>query len=568
METTFEIEKIATKQHNQTLRVNGYFLHSKYNPEKEAKQFVEKNYKPNHTTILFGYGMGYFAKEILNIKSEDETLFIIEPLKELNTYIEMPQKVNFIKTTNIEVVKKFLTSEFSMYNNINIICSPNYNHLFPDFYTEFLSFIKERVSVNRVGENTLRKFSGKWQENYIYNLSNAVKDRSLGELYQKFSCPVVIVSGGPSLTKQLEQLKKIKEHIIVIAAGSTINTLLHHNITPDFVISIDGGEANYWHFKNLQLQNTKLIYSMYNHHLIRDSFKDVAYYYLSWDIADMQEHMEKILYCEVPIIIGGGSVANDAFAIGLYISSGPITLIGQDLAYTDNKTHAENNKNFSLVDENYKQKRGIFSTKGYYGDTVHTDYAFYIMKESFENVGEALIDKREIYNSTEGGIFIEGFQQIPFVEFCTKYVDKEFQKDFVQNMDSTQGKAPFENFILHMKQENKAYDKIKAILKESLKILLQSQKNLSFSPKLLKKLDKNDKQMEKFFKEVAMYSIFAPITMDVMKKFSPKVNETNEERYNRVFLQSKTLYERLLEATDTSQQFTKNLLEKYKVGDE
>lgn len=568
MEMTFEIEKIETKRHNYTLKVNGYFLHSKYDPEKEAKQFIEKNYKPNHTTILFGYGMGYLAKEIMNIKSKDEKIIIIEPLEKLDTYSEISEEAIFIKDTNLEKLKVFLEDELTMYNNINVICSPNYNHLFPKLYHDILTLIKERVSINRVGENTLRRFSEKWQANYIYNLKNAIRDQSLGELYLKFSCPVVIVSGGPSLTKQLEQLKKIKDYVIVIAAGSTINTLLHNDITPDFVVAIDGGETNYKHFKSLQLQNTKLIYSMYNHHLIRDSFKDGAYYYLSWDIADMQEHTEKIVNCKVPIIIGGGSVANDAFAIGLYISSGPITLIGQDLAYTDNKTHAENNKRFSIVDEKYKEKRGIFSTKGYYGDTVLTDYAFYIMKESFENVLEGLIEKREIYNSTEGGIFIKGFQQIPFAEFCTKYVDKGFQKDFVQNMDSTQEEATYENFILHMKRENQTYDKLKAILKESLRVLLQTQKELSFSPKVLKKLDKNDKQMENLFQQVSMYSIFMPITMDVMKKFSPNVNETNTEKFERVFLQNKTLYERLLQASNTSQQYTQNLLEKYKAGDE
>ncbi|WP_391120328.1 motility associated factor glycosyltransferase family protein [Psychrobacillus sp. L3] len=564
MNNELEIEKIETKRHNYTLKVNGYFLHSKYDPEKEAEQFIEKNYKPNHTTILFGCGMGYYAKALLNKKNKEEKLIIIEPLIVPDENIDKQIEAFIIQATSQDVIKSLFMNELDMYSNLHIICSPNYNHLFPELYVDILSIIKDRVSVNKIVENTVRRYANDWQENYLHNLGNAFMDQSLENLFQKHTCPVVIASGGPSLTKQIEQLKKVKDKIILIAAGSTINTLLKNDINPDYVVSIDGGKANYHHFKQLTFQKTKLIYSMYNHFLIRESFNNPSYYFLSSDAAHLSGHMEKVLNTQFPIIIGGGSVANYALSIAMYISSGPVTLIGQDLAYTDNKSHAEHNRSFSIIDEAYMKKRGIFLTKGYYGEDVPTDYAFYTMKEHFEEMVKSIGEQRLIHNSTEGGIFLEGFKQVPFVEFCEEYVDYQYKKNINAVNPVAQSETSYETFILQMKHEDEIYNKINLVLIDSLSTIKQNKNNSTFSPSVLKRLDKNDKKIENLFEQVPMSSILTPITMDVMKKFSPKANETEKEKYERVFEQNKTLYERLLEVTYTSQQYTSNLIEQIK----
>lgn len=559
----FVIEKIETKRHNYTLKVNGYFLHSKYDPEKEAAQFIEKNYKPNHTTILFGYGMGYFAKELLYKKSKEDKIIIVEPLIISDQSIEHPKEGFFIQDTSEEVIKALFMKELNIYSNIHIICSPNYNHLFPNLYVDILTIIKERANINRIVENTVRRYANDWQENYLLNLGNAISDQSLENLYQKYTCPIVIASGGPSLTKQMEQLKKVKDNIILIAAGSTINTLINNDIYPDYVVSIDGGNINYNHFKDLTFQNSKLIYSMYSHYKIRESFDNPSYYFLSSDAEILSGHMERALNTQFPIMVGGGSVANYALSIALYITSGQITLIGQDLAYTNNKTHAEHNKSYSIIDEDFMKKQGIFYAKGYYEEEVPTDYAFYTMKEHFEEMKKS-IGNRQIYNSTEGGICLNGYNQIPFVEFCEEYVDFQYNK----NLDTINGKesseVSYDTFIKQMNHENEIYNKIKVVLIDSIGALKQNKSNITFSPSVIKKINKNDKKMENLFEQVPMSSILTPITIDVMKKFTPKANETDIQKFERVFEQNNTLYKRLLEVTNISQQYTSNLIEKIK----
>lgn len=59
-----DIIYLQTKNDKPNAKVNGYFLHSNYNPEAEADKYIDKNYKEGYLNILFGYGLGYIANAI------------------------------------------------------------------------------------------------------------------------------------------------------------------------------------------------------------------------------------------------------------------------------------------------------------------------------------------------------------------------------------------------------------------------------------------------------------------------------------------------------------------------
>lgn len=72
------VEELISKSGEPTLKINNYLLHSKYNPKKEAKLFVEKQYKVGSILILFGYGCGYILEEFIK-QSSDEKIIVIDP---------------------------------------------------------------------------------------------------------------------------------------------------------------------------------------------------------------------------------------------------------------------------------------------------------------------------------------------------------------------------------------------------------------------------------------------------------------------------------------------------------
>ncbi|PKC53046.1 hypothetical protein RhiirA1_404558 [Rhizophagus irregularis] len=239
------------------------------------------------------------------------------------------------------------------------------------------------------------------------NLINLKKDANIKTLRQVYDCPVVIASGGPSLNKQLDLLKSVRDNIILIAAGSTINSLIAEGIEPDYVVSIDGGIPNYKHFQNLKLENAQLIYTMQSHPGVRDAFLNDCFVTGINGFDAVTEYMEKQLGIDLPVFISGGTVAHLAFNMALYISSGPVALIGQDLAYTDNLTHAAHNINARPIDDKFIKEKEAFQTEGYYGELVWTTKPFYSMKLEFEELVKLGNPDVPFFNCTEGGIKLE-----------------------------------------------------------------------------------------------------------------------------------------------------------------
>jgi len=552
-------------------KVNNYYLHSKYNPIREADRFVNQYFKKNHLHILFGIGSGYIAEFLSKKISEHEFLIIVEPLEEfiiipLNCSSILKRTVIF-DTKNIDEFRKLcdtlIMNKFS--DRVQVICSPNYNKLFLDEYKKVLSIVKDLLHVQKVSENTILTFSREWQRNFILNLYYAFDDVPLNVLEGYFNVPVIVASGGPSLIKQIPLLKKIRNNVLVISSGSTINTLLNYNIEPDLVVTIDGHINNYRHFESIQLKDTKIIYSLSHHEKILEKIDRRSLFFIPSVQSEMRSYAEKLLNKKVPNINGGASVATFALSIAYSISSGPIAIIGQDLAYTDNKTHAEYNKNFRKVDEEFIKSKGIVYTKGYYGEQVLTDYPFLMMKFNFEKLIQTFSRSDRIYNCTEGGVNIEGYQQVSFEEFCNRYLDVKKRVPMLC-IDSYQHKdiEEWKKFLKRIENEIKLHDKVKELVEEAILLLKRNSWSTAFEQRTLKKLDKIDKKLKPIFDEGIMSLIAKPIIIKVLNEYLPLENETEQETYRRVFDKSIDLYSRLLEAANDSKGFFTELRERIK----
>lgn len=566
----YEVIEETAKSGHRIHKVNNYYLHSKYDPIREAERFAERHYKKNHLHILFGIGSGYIAESLSKKMSKDEFLIIVEPMDPLievqlnNNHVL--EKAILIKGGELEGLKKLfdsLTIQFS--NRIQVICSPNYDKLFPSDYHQILNIVKDSIYVQKVNENTIKMYSKEWQQNFILNLFYSFDDIPLHVLEHYFDVPVVVASGGPSLTKQIPLLKKVRKHVLLISSGSTINTLLNYDLEPDFVVTIDGNINNYKHFESIKLKKTKVIYSLSHHEKILEKLNQRSFYFVSSVIHSLKSYAEKLLNKEVPSISGGASVANFALNIAYIISSGPVALIGQDLAYTDNKTHAEHNKNFRTIDETCIKERGMFYIEGYYGDQVLTDYAFLAMKYNFEKLIQTFSHPERIYNCTEGGVKIEGYQQIPFQEFCDRYVDTNksvpmFDMDSYPHKDVQEWKE----FLMRIENEIKLHDKVKRLAEKAVLLLKRNTSDTAFDAKILKQLDKIDGQLKPIFAEGMMSLIAQPIVLDTFNNYLPQENETEKETYQRVYARSMDLYSRLQEAATDSKAYFMRLKEKIK----
>ncbi|EJW5420899.1 motility associated factor glycosyltransferase family protein, partial [Campylobacter jejuni] len=79
-------------------------------------------------------------------------------------------------------------------------------------------------------------------EQLIYNLPKMITHTAYQDLLKKrenLSDTAIIVSTGPSLTKQLPILKKYANKATIISADSSYPILAKHDIKPDYVVSLE-----------------------------------------------------------------------------------------------------------------------------------------------------------------------------------------------------------------------------------------------------------------------------------------------------------------------------------------
>jgi len=173
-----------------------------------------------------------------------------------------------------------------------------------------------------------------------------------------------------------------------------------------------------------------------------------------------------------------------------------------------------------------------------------------------------LRENSRIFNCTEGGAKINGMLQISFSHFYENYVKKS---------ETLIGTEYNNNNILRnrkkyydlLKSELNEYQKLKKEYKLALNILEIVKLKKEFSVNNLSKLEDIDSRIKKFINNVILQKIADPIVLDIMKKYEPKLNESINESFNRVYQQNKAIYEGLMNVTEQSEAFIKEAMDKY-----
>lgn len=574
-----DILDLISKNGLPLVRFNGYYLNSQYNPQKEAERLADKYYKKNHTHVLFGLGYGYLAKALLEKMGESDFLLIIEPSLKLFEKVKAEiglgplinnKKVFFIvgyESTLIEEEIKFIINN-QYVAQVEIIISPNYHNIFPSYVDNLMELVKQNVILSVVNINTIAAFSKIWQKNLLNNLIDSWKSLSFQVFKNKFTCPVIIAASGPSLPKQLEILKKVRrdESALIIAAGSTINPLLKAGIKPHLVVTIDGGQANWNHFEKIKYDDIPLFYSLAVHKAIPKNHSGFKVAFNTGDQA-LSTWVNKVVGKDLGYVAGGASVATFSLYIAKMISSGPITLIGQDLAYTNNITHAEGNLNYkNISEEEFQDKNKYVTINGYYGDEVVSDYQFLSMKRVIEDMVFAFRkygDDRPMYNSTEGGAYIDGLENLNFNEFIKIFCNASYYSEFIDAFQpynpNYKQKAHINNLL---EAEKVNLQKAIPILKSAIDLIDHTSKDFSIvDKKLLTSLDQLDKELNPYLDSNIVHYLIMLVNFRVDHKYQEKLNETALEQTKRILNKSGALYSGVLDAVEITLTILDKLLE-------
>ena len=237
---------IKTKTNQSTLQITkenkSYFFHSKYNPNREAKNIAEESYDSNAKNyIIFGLGFGYHVMELMSIAA-NSNFYIIEPNKQIFRLaldnvdlggIINNKRVKLCVSDNILEIGKMLSNLNSL-DNIKVVIHNSSLNILPDNLIK-LKYLLEEFKMK---ENSIEKFAPALKENFQVNIKNY--DENVDVLFNKFNdLPLYIISAGPSLDKNIEELFKIKDKGIILSVGRAVRSLVKAGIEPDLIIIID-----------------------------------------------------------------------------------------------------------------------------------------------------------------------------------------------------------------------------------------------------------------------------------------------------------------------------------------
>lgn len=529
-----------------TIKFEGLYLHSKYNPVNEAQNFVKQKYKSANIQLLIGYGIGYIYEELKKRIKKDEKIIVIDPWYSSIKNKIVDENIILLDSRDSKILKNFYSEHISLLDSINIIVSINYEKVLKEDLKVIFSILEEKVKSNLISEKTITYQLEQWHENYIKNLKYAYIDESFSSLVGKYDKPIVIASGGPSLTKQLNLVKEYRKKIILVAAGTTINSLLKNDIIPDYIVSTDGGIINSYHFDNFDKKQIPLIYCPTLHYKIRSKF-DRAYHFMPGMEESLKNHYERFSKKNVEIIMDGSSVANSAYNLALLMTSGPVALIGQDLAYTNGESHAEGNINRKTINKEVLNEKFI-EVKGNSGEVVKTDNVFLQMRDCFESIVQNYDESNRSYNCTEGGLHINYFKNASFKQFLEKYAKSEYNlKDYRIKVESSDN-----GYVENLKEDIEKMDRIIVLLKDARDILEDNGSDFEYKSKTLENLDTIDIKLQEEMGNTTLFYAFNLVNLRVLKYFKISEDMSQKDKFTISLKQNKYMYSEMMKVVENA----------------
>ncbi|EHG6182175.1 motility associated factor glycosyltransferase family protein [Campylobacter jejuni] len=310
------------------------------------------------------------------------------------------------------------------------------SHYYERFHEDILGLNKKlaenfKNSIVSHGNDSADTLQG--IEQFVYNLPQMITHPSYKELLSKrkgISDTAIIVSTGPSLTKQLPLLKKYASKATIFCADSSYPILAKHGIKPDYVCMLERSEFTAEFFNHdfgefdkdivficAGVVHPKAIEYLKGRNLVITQKVLGLPYYIN---------LKDFSYAAV-----GFSVAHTLSYLATYLSHKNIIFIGQDLAYAENgNSHPDDYQNSA----NYEsQMYEHILTKAYDGkEEVKTHAIWILFKNYFENeiIPNTIKMGITTYNCTEGGARIEGTIEKPFLWACENLLDKDLNKPF------------------------------------------------------------------------------------------------------------------------------------------
>lgn len=526
------------------LTIDGIPVHSLTGAVEEAKDIALSTAHNDYGTlhVIYGIGLGYLADEF--IQSLKGKVIVYEPdiqtLAFVLSAVDLSQSFDSERlffASNFEELKQLLYKLYRFKSNVTFSYLDYYKGHGNDF-DEFNRLLRQEIiliehnytfQVNNTRDffySTLKRLAQKYKLKQLTGYKNALKN-----------VPAIIASAGPSLSKNIDFLKKYQNKAVIFSVGTALSTLYNNGITPDFLNVIE--KINTSHHYNLPFSKDIAI--------ICEQFSEPAYLDIpfkekfitsSLENDDARWFLEK---AELPFIDfeTKGTVAYHALYCAYYLGCSPIILLGQDLAYSDGECYSKGSKfedlscifdtetqSYKIIAKDFDKfkdaycasvdwaeekkvrsanarlrnlNQNLVTVKGQNNNLLPTDSVYSLFINYLQDFAQRYKEKESLLlvNASTGGALIQGFDIMPFEDAIKQYVPENYNK--TESMKNFYNIKKFSGFDTQKVKKNllKDIDVMNTILKiatpaakqaEKLVLICQNQENTSEAQNLLNKI--------------------------------------------------------------------------------
>ncbi|EJF8861937.1 motility associated factor glycosyltransferase family protein, partial [Campylobacter coli] len=351
---------------------------------------------------FYGFGNGILFKALLQNKNHqhivvfEKDIEIIWVMFHILDFSHELQNARLMvletSSLNIEFFSNFCSNKpFFQFSRIYFL--ELMSHYYERFHEDILGLNKKLAEnfkniILRNGNDPLDALQG--IEQFVYNLPQMITHPSYKELLSKrkgIGDTAIIVSTGPSLTKQLPLLKKYANKATIFCADSSYPILAKHGIKPDYVLSLERIPLTSEFFNNDFGEFDKdilFVLKSYVHpHTTKYLQKNNRNFMLVSTYASFINYLK---LDDFGYFNMGFSVANMNFLLAIHLKHKNIVLIGQDLAYTkDGLSHTKDYSNLDKHEGHFQRDKNKYTTQAYGGNgKVESSFVWTLFRHNFE----------------------------------------------------------------------------------------------------------------------------------------------------------------------------------------
>lgn len=485
-------------------------LNSRLNPEYSAEIYWER-YKSVLYGIYFVYGAAdeCYMQQCVKICDVTNRIVFCEPDIEVfymacNIYdlsdIISDERVFFYFPEVSEIEIKYIVDTIISYSHTKLLefcILPGYDVCYPEQCELYMNYILDKVSALLAIKSTYLGFNRMIPRHTLFHMKNLIKHCNPEQVKHKLTefnienIPAIIVSAGPSLDKNVHELKKAEGKAFIIVVDAALRTVLRAGVRPDMVYTIDPESPDRF-FENLDLDG--LIWGcsrIARPEVIKKYAGKLFYNGLFW--GEWNREISGELGYIFPWLTVGGSVTSEAFQFAAYLGFKKFILIGQDMAFTGGVSHTEGIENAFGDNDEYIDSRLLMEVEGNDGTMLKTDFQMFMYKNWFENLFQEKKDNYEVINATEGGAKIKGTRVSTLKEAILEECIEEFSMYDILHAIPSAFDAQQQARLLHKLQQipskMKAFEEeLETIIEKQEKLLDKIKNNSIMSKEILRQL--------------------------------------------------------------------------------